>query len=179
MKYRQYRRTVVQDALPVGFRHRPPDLFLVRRRVLAPVRGGVLLALVGLTAGDVVAGIGLRMVGAAAAGDLVENVGPGRHGLCLQGLLLEGGGHFRPDHTNQIGLHIQGLELIPHQDVQRRDLVHSRPGRFLRRGFGLRRLLRRIVRFGGGGRSQLRYRLPGGSPPQPGEEEKQENQNSR
>ena len=173
MEHRQQGRAVVEDAFPVGFRHRPADFLLILRRAVPPVGGGVLLGLVCLAAGYVVAGVGLGVIGAAAGGNLVEDVGPGRHSLGLQRLQLKGGGHFCPHDPQEVGFHIHLLELIPRHHVQRRGLVHRGERGFPCGGLDGNRVrigIRRHVSRGGRSRFQLRERVLGGPAPQPGEE---------
>ena len=105
----------VAHVLPVRGADGGEDLLHVRIIVPAPVFAQGLVRRVGLAAAGVVADVGLR-VGRFFAAHGVHDVGPGGHGLGLQRLRLEGGGHLPGHHAGQPVRHGDGFDLPLRQD---------------------------------------------------------------
>ena len=112
-------RAVVQDDLAVRFAHGTGELFLIVDGHAAPVGRGLFGIYVRLAAGVIVAGVGVRVVRAAAAADAIERVGARGDGLCLERLLLKRGGHFRAQHAEKVCAHVHLLNLALNLDAQR------------------------------------------------------------
>lgn len=121
MKRRQNGLSVVQDHLSVGVPDGLLDLGLVFGGVLAPFFRRRLGGGVGIAAVIIHAHIGIRVLRLAAGGHVVTDKGPLRHGLGVQGLLVEGGRHFSPDHPGQILRHghLHHLLPVPHPQQNR------------------------------------------------------------
>ena len=125
-KDRQHRLAVVDDHLTVRLRHGPRELFLVVERSSAPSGRRVLGGLVGLAAGDVVAGVRVGMARNGALRHLVQRVGPRGDRLRLERLKLERGGHLRAQHAEQVFVHRHLLDRAAVQHAQRARMVGHR-----------------------------------------------------
>ena len=110
-------RAVVQNDLAVRFAYGACEFFLVVDSHAAPVGRSLLGAQIRLAAGVIVAGVGVWMVGTAAAADAVERVGARGDGLCLERLLLKRGGHFRAQHAEKVCAHVHLLNLALNLDA--------------------------------------------------------------
>ncbi len=149
-KDRQHRLAVVNDHLAVRLRHGPRELFLVVERARTPAGRRVLGGLVGLAAGDVVAGVRVGMARNGALRHLVQRVGPRGDRLRLERLELERGGHLRAQHAEQVFVHRHLLDLAAVQHAQRARMVRHR-------GVGTPHLAGALT-----GRLRLLRRLPRG-----------------
>ena len=93
----------------------------------------------------VVAGVGVGVVGAAAAADAIERVGSRSDGLRLERFLFKRGGHLRAQHAEKICAHVHLLRLPLNLDAQVFCTVALAGGEDLARGRG------RCIFVGGGG----------------------------
>ena len=102
-----------KNDLAVRLAHGTCEFFLVVDGHAAPVGRGLIGIYVRLAAGVIVAGVGVRVVRAAAAADAIERVGARGDGLCLERLLLKRGGHFRAQHAEKVCAHVHLLGPRP------------------------------------------------------------------
>ena len=132
------------EDLPVGGVHRRGDLCRPAVVVLPPAAAQLLRAQISLAAAGVRAGGGI-FVGLCHQ-EAVEGVRPCRHRLGLQGRGLEGSGHLRGHHPQQVIPQAHALHPASEEDVHR-DLRVVGDGAEARRGFFvLRRRCRGRVR---------------------------------
>ena len=152
------RLPLIAEILPRRGRHGGADGGVVLLIAVAPVPAQGIRAVPGLAAGEVGADIGIAV---AACPGAVHGVGPGGHGLGLQGLRLKVGGHFRRYHPRQVFLHGHVIDLSAALDQQplRRGQGGRSGGRY-RRWAGHRR--RRRYGLRGGRRAGRRGRADHG-----------------
>ena len=115
----------------------------------------------------VIAGIGIGVVGAAAAADAVERIGACGDSLRLERLFFKRGGHFRAQHAEKIRTHVHLLHLAPDQNAQKICAVaFARGGRFTGRNGGF------AVGGGSGGAIEAACRRPGEDPDEADEQKR-------